>query len=46
MKEMLGIENPKVGLLNIGTEVGKGNETLKQAYSTSFGIKYQFCGKR
>jgi len=33
MKEMLGIENPKVGLLNIGTEVGKGNETLKQAYS-------------
>jgi glycerol-3-phosphate acyltransferase PlsX len=30
---MLGIDNPKVGLLNIGAEVGKGNETLKHAYA-------------
>jgi glycerol-3-phosphate acyltransferase PlsX len=33
MKEIFQKENPKVGLLNIGSEAGKGNETLKQAYS-------------
>jgi len=44
MKEMLGIENPKVGLLNIGTEVGKGNETLKQAYSLLSESNINFVG--
>jgi len=33
MKEMFNIENPKVGLLNVGSEEGKGNEVIKQSYS-------------
>lgn len=31
-KEVLGLENPQVGLMNIGTEEGKGNEVLKETY--------------
>ena len=31
-KYVLGDENPKVGLLNIGEEEGKGNELTKEAY--------------
>ncbi len=31
-KEILHIENPKVGLLNIGTEKGKGREVDNQTY--------------
>lgn len=30
---LLGIEKPKVGLLNIGEEVGKGNELTREAYT-------------
>lgn len=33
MKDVFGISNPKVGLINVGSEEGKGNETIKQAYS-------------
>ena len=33
MKGMTGIENPKVGLLNVGTEETKGNSLAKQAYA-------------
>jgi len=44
MKEMLGIDNPKVGLLNIGAEVGKGNETLKHAYSMLSEANINFLG--
>lgn len=29
---ILGVENPKVGLLNIGEEEGKGNEITREAY--------------
>ncbi len=32
-KSVLGIENPRVGILNIGEEAGKGNELAKQAYT-------------
>lgn len=32
-KEVMGIENPKVGLINIGTEPGKGREIDKQAFN-------------
>lgn len=32
MKTTLGVENPKVGLVNIGTEEIKGNELTKQAF--------------
>ncbi len=31
-KSFLGIENPTVGLLNVGSEEGKGNELAKEAY--------------
>jgi len=44
MKEMLGVDNPKVGLLNIGAEVGKGNETLKNAYSLLSESNINFVG--
>ena len=32
MKNTLGIESPKIGLLNIGTEETKGNDLIKQSY--------------
>ena len=32
-KKSLGVENPKVGLLNIGTEDSKGTQLQKDAYS-------------
>ena len=44
MKEMLGIKEPKIGLLNIGSEVGKGNETLKHAYSMLSDSNINFVG--
>lgn len=31
-KEVLGVENPKVGLINIGTEHHKGTSVVKEAY--------------
>jgi glycerol-3-phosphate acyltransferase PlsX len=32
MKEVLGVENPTVGLLNIGAEAGKGTDFEKETY--------------
>lgn len=32
MNKVMNIENPKVGLLNIGAEQGKGNELTKETY--------------
>jgi len=32
-RTFLGIDNPTVGLLNIGSEEGKGNEQTKEAYT-------------
>ena len=31
-KEVLGVENPRIGLLNIGTEASKGGELQREAY--------------
>ena len=31
-RTFLGIDNPSVGLLNVGAEEGKGNELVKEAY--------------
>jgi len=31
-KSFLGIENPTIGLLNVGAEEGKGNDLAKEAY--------------
>ena len=33
MKNVMGVEEPKVGLLNIGAEEGKGNELTKEAFN-------------
>ena len=33
MKRVVGIENPRIGLINNGAEEGKGNELTKAAYS-------------
>ena len=32
-KNVLGVENPRVGVLNIGEEAGKGNELAQQTYN-------------
>lgn len=32
MRKQYGVERPKVGLLNVGTEEGKGNAQAKEAY--------------
>ncbi len=43
--KVLGIENPKVYLANIGTEEGKGNELYKNAYALLKENKnINFCG--
>lgn len=44
MKAMFNIENPKVGLLNVGSEEGKGNEVIKQAYSMLDNSGINFVG--
>ncbi|MBC2850798.1 phosphate acyltransferase PlsX [Cetobacterium sp. 8H] len=31
-EELFGVKNPKVGLLNIGTEEGKGNELTRESF--------------
>lgn len=33
LKTTLGVENPKIGLLNIGTEETKGNDLVKETYN-------------
>lgn len=32
-RDVLGIENPKIGLMNIGSEDGKGNELVRETHS-------------
>ena len=44
-KVLLNVENPRVGLLNIGEEDGKGNELTKAAfYLLKENKKINFCG--
>ena len=44
-KHVFGIENPRVGLLNIGEEETKGNEQAKEAYQLFQNVKnINFCG--
>ncbi|TYQ13317.1 UNVERIFIED_CONTAM: phosphate:acyl-[acyl carrier protein] acyltransferase [Acetivibrio alkalicellulosi] len=43
-KEMLGTKKPRVGLINIGSEVGKGNEALRQAYNMLSSANIDFVG--
>ncbi len=41
---ILGIKNPKVALLNIGSEEGKGNELVQAAYDLFKGSSLNFIG--
>jgi glycerol-3-phosphate acyltransferase PlsX len=43
-KNVLGIENPKVSLLNIGAEEGKGNKLTKEAYELLKETDINFTG--
>ncbi len=43
-KEVLHRKNPRVGLANIGTEVGKGNMLIKQAYERIVDLPINFVG--
>lgn len=44
MKSVYNIENPRVGLVNVGTEESKGNEALKHAYEVLINSKVNFIG--
>ena len=43
-RELLGVPQPKVGLVNIGEEEGKGNELAKAAYPLLQAAPIQFVG--
>lgn len=43
-EKVRGINNPRVGLLNIGTEEGKGNELTKAAYDLLLEAPINFVG--
>ncbi len=43
-QEILGVENPKVGLLSIGEEEGKGNELVRETYPLLKQSKLNFLG--
>ncbi len=43
-QEILGIENPRVGLLSIGEEEGKGNELVKETYPLLKQTQLNFLG--
>ena len=43
-EKVLGFENPRVGLLNIGTEEGKGTELIKEAYRLIRELPIHFVG--
>ncbi len=44
MKELYNNKNPKVGLVNMGTEAKKGTEVLKQAYTMMSSADINFVG--
>jgi glycerol-3-phosphate acyltransferase PlsX len=44
MKELFNIENPKVGLVNIGSENTKGNDNIKQAFNLLSESNLNFVG--
>jgi len=45
-KQILGIDNPRIGLMNIGTEEGKGNELAREThqYLLNSGLKDAYVG--
>lgn len=44
MKLVFNLKNPKIGLLNVGSEDAKGNDTLKQAFGLLSGSAVNFVG--
>jgi len=42
--EVLGLQDPRVGLLNVGEEAAKGNETVKQAFELLRSARLNFVG--
>ena len=44
MKGVMGMENPRVGLINIGAEAEKGNELVKTTYPLMENAGYNFVG--
>jgi len=44
MEKALGVKNPKVGLINVGTEEEKGNAAVKEAYALLAGSGLNFVG--
>lgn len=43
-RDILGYDNPRVGLLSVGEEEGKGNELTKDAYEQLKGSSLNFVG--
>ncbi len=43
-REVMGRKNPRVGLMNIGTEASKGNELTKEAYKELSRAQINFIG--
>ena len=44
LRKVLGLENPRIGLANIGTEEGKGNELVKEAFYDIKDLDLNFVG--
>ena len=44
MKGVMGIDNPRVGLINIGAEAEKGNGLIKETYPLMEKAPYNFIG--
>lgn len=43
-KKVLGMDNPKIALANVGSEEGKGNDLVKKAYEGLKNIDINFIG--
>ncbi|WP_041367556.1 phosphate acyltransferase PlsX [Natranaerobius thermophilus] len=43
-EKVLGRERPRVGLINVGEEAGKGNQLTKESYSLLETAPINFCG--
>ncbi|GBF12215.1 phosphate acyltransferase PlsX [Tepidibacillus sp. HK-1] len=43
-EQVLGIQNPRIGLLNVGTEDTKGNELTKKTFPLLKALSVQFVG--
>lgn len=43
-EKVMGVANPSIGLLNVGTEENKGNEVVKEAYNLLSSGSVRFAG--